>query len=64
MTVFRAHSPIFMGGNEGALDDRVRLVHLIGDDHMQRVVPVVVDEKDRLVVITVYTFYFQEGEKR
>jgi len=31
---------------------------------MQQVAPVVVDEKDRLVVITVYTFYFQEGEKR
>jgi hypothetical protein len=31
---------------------------------MQQIVPVVVDEKDRLAVITVYTFYFQEGEKR
>jgi hypothetical protein len=31
---------------------------------MQQVAPVVVEEKDRLVVITVYTFYFKEGEKR
>lgn len=31
---------------------------------MQQVAPVVVEEKDRLVVITVYTFYFKEGDKR
>jgi hypothetical protein len=31
---------------------------------MQQVAPVVADEKDRLVVITVYTFYFKEGENR
>jgi hypothetical protein len=31
---------------------------------MQQVAPVVVEEKDRLVVIIVYTFYFKEGEKR
>jgi len=31
---------------------------------IQQVAPVVVEEEDRFVVITVYTFYFQEGEKR
>jgi hypothetical protein len=30
---------------------------------MQQVAPVVAEEPDRLVVITVYTFYFQEGGK-
>jgi hypothetical protein len=29
---------------------------------MQQVVPVVAEEKERFVVVTVYTFYFQEGE--
>jgi len=31
---------------------------------VQQVVPVVAEEKTRLVVVTVYTFYFQEGEER
>ena len=31
---------------------------------VQQVVPVVDDLPDRFVVITVYTFYFQEGEAR
>lgn len=31
---------------------------------VQQVVPVVAEEEDRLVVVTVYTFYFQEGEER
>ncbi|NGZ07791.1 MAG: DUF4258 domain-containing protein [Nitrospira sp. LK70] len=30
---------------------------------MQQVAPVVAEEPDRIVVITVYTFYFQEGGK-
>jgi hypothetical protein len=30
---------------------------------VQQIVPVVKEEDDRIVVITVYTFYFQEGEK-
>ncbi|MBI4526738.1 MAG: DUF4258 domain-containing protein [Deltaproteobacteria bacterium] len=30
---------------------------------VQQVAPVVAEEKDRFVVVTVYTFYFQEGEK-
>jgi hypothetical protein len=29
---------------------------------VQQVVPVVAEEEDRLVVVTVYTFFFQEGE--
>ena len=31
---------------------------------VQQVVPIVAEEEDRIVVVTVYTFYFQEGEKR
>lgn len=31
---------------------------------VQQVVPVVDDMPDRFVVVTVYTFYFQEGEER
>ncbi len=31
---------------------------------VQQVAPVVAEEQDRIVVITVYTFYFQEGEVR
>jgi hypothetical protein len=31
---------------------------------VQQVVPVVAEEADRLVVVTVYTFYFQEGGRR
>jgi len=31
---------------------------------VQQVAPVVAEEKDRVVVVTVYTFYFQEGGKR
>ena len=30
---------------------------------VQQVAPVVKEEEDRIVVITVYTFYFQEGDK-
>jgi len=30
---------------------------------VQQVAPVVKEEDDRIVVITVYTFYFQEGNK-
>jgi Domain of unknown function (DUF4258) len=30
---------------------------------VQQVAPVVKEEDDRLIVITVYTFYFQEGDK-
>jgi hypothetical protein len=30
---------------------------------MQQIAPVVAEEADRLVVVTVYTFYFQEGGK-
>lgn len=30
---------------------------------VQQVAPVVKEEDDRIVVITVYTFYFQEGDK-
>lgn len=29
---------------------------------VQQVVPVVAEEANRIVVVTVYTFYFQEGE--
>ena len=29
---------------------------------MQQIVPVVDEEAERIVVVTVYTFYFQEGE--
>lgn len=32
--------------------------------NVQQVVPVVAEEEDRLVVVTVYTFCFQETEKR
>ena len=32
--------------------------------NVQQVVPVVAEEEDRLVVVTVYTFYFQEAAKR
>ena len=28
---------------------------------VQQVAPVVAEEQDRIVVVTVYTFYFQEG---
>ena len=31
---------------------------------VQQVAPVVAEEADRIVVITVYTFYFQEGEAK
>jgi hypothetical protein len=31
---------------------------------VQQVAPVVADEPDRLVVVTVYVFYFQEGQQR
>lgn len=31
---------------------------------VQQVAPVVAEEEDRIVVITVYTFYIQEGAKR
>jgi hypothetical protein len=31
---------------------------------VQQVLPVVGEEEARLVVVTVYTFYFQEGEER
>ncbi len=31
---------------------------------VQQVVPVAAEEADRIVVVTVYTFYFQEGEAR
>ncbi len=30
---------------------------------VQQVAPIVREEEDEIVVITVYTFYFQEGEK-
>jgi len=30
---------------------------------VQQVAPVVVEEKDRIIVITVYTFYFQEAKE-
>lgn len=31
---------------------------------VQQVVPVVAEEEERTVLVTVYTFYFQEGEER
>ena len=31
---------------------------------VQQVAPVVSEEPERFVVVTVYTFYFQEGEER
>jgi hypothetical protein len=31
---------------------------------VQQIVPVVDEEPERFVVVTVYTFYFQEGESR
>jgi hypothetical protein len=31
---------------------------------IQQVAPVVAEEEQRFVVVTVYTFYFQEGERR
>jgi hypothetical protein len=31
---------------------------------VQQVAAIVAEETDRLVVVTVYTFYFQEGEAR
>lgn len=31
---------------------------------VQQIVPVVDEEIERIVVVTVYTFYFQEGESR
>ena len=31
---------------------------------VQQVAPIVAEEENRVVVVTVYTFYFQEGEKR
>ncbi|MEW5947113.1 MAG: DUF4258 domain-containing protein [bacterium] len=31
---------------------------------VQQVAPIVAEEEDRIVVVTVYTFYFQEGNKR
>lgn len=30
---------------------------------MQQVVPIVAEEEARLVVVTVYTFFFQEGDR-
>jgi hypothetical protein len=30
---------------------------------VQQVAPIIKEEEDRMVVITVYTFYFQEGDK-
>lgn len=30
---------------------------------MQQVVPIVAEEETRLVVVTVYTFFFQEGDR-
>ena len=29
---------------------------------VQQIAPVTIEEDDRIIVITVYTFYFQEGE--
>jgi len=31
---------------------------------VQQVAPVVAEEGERLVVVTVYTFFFQEGDRR
>jgi hypothetical protein len=31
---------------------------------VQQVVPIVAEEAERFVVVTVYAFYFQEGEER
>ena len=31
---------------------------------IKQVVPIVAEEKEQLVVVTVYTFYFQEGDER
>lgn len=31
---------------------------------VQQVVPIIEELKNRIVVVTVYTFYFQEGEER
>ena len=31
---------------------------------VQQVAPIVAEEEHRFVVVTVYTFYFQEGEER
>ena len=31
---------------------------------IKQVAPVVAEEENRTVVVTVYAFYFQEGEKR
>ncbi len=31
---------------------------------VQQIVPVVDEEAERIVVVTVYTFYFQEGDSR
>ena len=31
---------------------------------VQQVIPIVAEEAERLVVVTVYTFYFQEGDER
>lgn len=31
---------------------------------VQQVVPIIDEEENRIVVVTVYTFYFQEGEER
>jgi hypothetical protein len=31
---------------------------------MRQVAPVVAEEEDRLVVVTVYTFYFQEEARK
>lgn len=31
---------------------------------IQQVAPIVAEEEDRLIVVTVYTFYFQEGQAR
>jgi hypothetical protein len=31
---------------------------------IQQIAPVVAEEIDRIVIVTVYTFYFQQGEPR
>jgi len=31
---------------------------------VQQVAPVVAEEEERLIVVTVYTFFFQEGDRR
>jgi len=31
---------------------------------LKQIVPVVAEESERIVIVTVYTFYFQEGDQR